>query len=84
MPSASVYENGTEMLSRLAMRRIASAKSSATDTTSTLSDSFAGWVSTLSVVKRHSMWLSLNRSTGVRQTTWALGHVDSNIDDTLY
>ena len=41
---------------------MASANRPATDTTSTLSDSLAGWVSTLSVVNRRSMGLSSRRS----------------------
>ena len=45
------------MLSRLWMRRIASAKSGATDTIFTFGKSLTGWVSTESVAIRHSMGL---------------------------
>ena len=63
--AARLYWNRTETLSRAAMRRIASANSPADETTSTLADRPAGWVSTLSVVNsRGSGWHPAARSPG--------------------
>jgi MFS family permease len=56
------YSKSTEMLSRRAMRRIASPKSPATETTSTFSDRPLGWVSTLSVMNNRSIGLASRRS----------------------
>ncbi len=51
-PGPARYVKSTEMLSRWAMRRMASPNSPATETTSTLADNATGWVSTLSVMNR--------------------------------
>src|SRR5439155_842288 len=58
----SRYWNRTEMLSRRAMRRMASPNRPATETTSTLEERASGWVSTLSVMKRRSIGLRSSRS----------------------
>src|SRR5690606_11285842 len=51
------YSKTTEMLSLLRIRRMASAKSGATDTTSTFRAGGSGWVSTLSVTSSFSIGL---------------------------
>src|SRR6188472_1815225 len=59
------------MLSRLAIRRIASANIAATDTTSIFGDRAIGWVSTLSVMYSRSIGLASSRShAGPASTPW--------------
>ena len=53
----------TEMLSRLAILRMASPRSPATETISTFAESSTGWVSTLSVMNSRSIGLLSIRST---------------------
>ena len=55
----------TETLSRWAILRIASPKSPATETTSSLGDGGTGCVSTLSVMNSRWIGLASNRSTAV-------------------